>query len=53
MQDFDEYIASNPGSVYARDCAVSNSDVMNIGAKHLVSNMRFHDDEVRPCMPCM
>ena len=43
VQDFSEYNISNPGSVYSRVHAVCNCDVMNIAAKAIVCNNRFHN----------
>lgn len=48
MQEFPEYIIREPGSVYARDFAVSNADVMNITAKVLQADTKYDKDEVSP-----
>lgn len=53
VQDFTEFIIRHPGSVYARDYAVCNADVMNIQAKVLLSGSKFAEDEVRPCTRSM
>ena len=47
LQDFFEYIIREPGSVYARDYAVTNHDVMNSRARVLHSPTMFDADEVR------
>ena len=41
LQDFSEYIVREPGSVYARDHAVTNHDVMNSRARVLHSAKRL------------
>ena len=46
MQDFSKYIIKEPGSVYARDHAVTNHDIMNIRAKVLLCNTKYDEDEV-------
>lgn len=47
-QEFHDYIIKNPGSIYARDYAISSSDIDNIRAKVVVCEKQHHTDEVRP-----
>ena len=46
VQEIAEYIVREPGSVYARDHAVSKSDFYHVAAKVLPCDNKFAEDEV-------